>query len=343
MRRCPEETDPMQFLRYCQHDTWAAASRLCCYWKFRLELFGPDRAFRSMDDLSGNGAMDPEVIQFLNGGSALPLPNLSNGKGAVLLDRRLNKGEIVDSPKVNIPLIYLLTQFAKFEWAQKEGGGLQLFHVFLPQNATNFNFGGMQHFVNFLTHAAPVRMTAHLLVDDVGGLSSVWQHLATCYIQIAVSLGFNQGNKYIIHKARSLDERLQQLQALGARKDGIPPSLGGTWEYPPNILHWCEHFFGKDRLPTNGECRLSMNGSEDDTRNAVHQVSWLCQTSSGTGKCIEALSTNRTIHSFVVSFSSGRPLHSTRWQGVLSRSDVDVSTIGEHRIQPTSVSAIQLI
>ncbi|KAL7579258.1 hypothetical protein ACA910_011417 [Epithemia clementina (nom. ined.)] len=39
------ETDPLQFIRYCDYDLLAGAKRLSLYWTERKKLFGPERAF----------------------------------------------------------------------------------------------------------------------------------------------------------------------------------------------------------------------------------------------------------------------------------------------------------
>mmetsp|Transcript_9483 Transcript_9483/g.21407 ORF Transcript_9483/g.21407 Transcript_9483/m.21407 type:complete len:221 (+) Transcript_9483:583-1245(+) len=51
LEACPAlvqfESDPLAFLRWRKYDIWAAALRLCLYWKERLDIFGPQRAFLS--------------------------------------------------------------------------------------------------------------------------------------------------------------------------------------------------------------------------------------------------------------------------------------------------------
>ena len=39
------ETDPIQFVRFCDYDLLARARRLCMYWTERKALFGAERAF----------------------------------------------------------------------------------------------------------------------------------------------------------------------------------------------------------------------------------------------------------------------------------------------------------
>jgi len=58
------ETHPIKFLLRENFDVAKAIKRLVLHWKFRCEVFGPDRAFRPMT-ISGDGALSPEDVSAL--------------------------------------------------------------------------------------------------------------------------------------------------------------------------------------------------------------------------------------------------------------------------------------
>ena len=77
------ETPGESFLRAARWDPWAAASRLVGHWKFRRDLFGPDRAFLPM---TLEGAMRDDRHVFALGGCAL-LPPDAAGRSAIFFNR----------------------------------------------------------------------------------------------------------------------------------------------------------------------------------------------------------------------------------------------------------------
>jgi hypothetical protein len=67
------ESDPIRFLRVDNGNASKAASRLCMYWKKRTQVFG-ERAFPSLRDCSGSGALDEAEIKILEQGFIIRLP-----------------------------------------------------------------------------------------------------------------------------------------------------------------------------------------------------------------------------------------------------------------------------
>lgn len=86
VRLCPflvmTETNPLPFVIFDEMDFSKAAKRLARHWTFRLELFG-NRAFRSLYDLSGNGAFSERDVEEFNTGSFELLP--SDVEGILIL------------------------------------------------------------------------------------------------------------------------------------------------------------------------------------------------------------------------------------------------------------------
>jgi hypothetical protein len=90
-RLCPEliqrESNAMLFLVHEEFNAWKAAVRLAKYWSSRFELFGPDRAFRPMFDLSGEGALPPATVDLLATGLLAILPPDELGHPVCFVDR----------------------------------------------------------------------------------------------------------------------------------------------------------------------------------------------------------------------------------------------------------------
>ena len=58
------ESDPLQFVRFCNYNVWVAGERLVRYWKARKEAFGDERAFLPLI-LTGRGALTAvEIHQY---------------------------------------------------------------------------------------------------------------------------------------------------------------------------------------------------------------------------------------------------------------------------------------
>jgi len=73
---CPQlieaETHPSKFVLRENFDVAKAITRLVLYWKYRCDVFGPDRAFRPMT-ISGDGALSPEDVAALSSGIMFPI------------------------------------------------------------------------------------------------------------------------------------------------------------------------------------------------------------------------------------------------------------------------------
>ena len=81
------ETDPIQYVRYCNYDLWAGAQRLCLYWTIRVELFGIQRAFLPLT-ITGTGALTSEDVITVHCAAICLLPKTRIGQSCILVDRR---------------------------------------------------------------------------------------------------------------------------------------------------------------------------------------------------------------------------------------------------------------
>jgi hypothetical protein len=89
------ELDPIIFLRFEDFDAHAAACRLVAYWEKRKEVFGKDRAFLPIRDLTGKGALNEADVNILTASSVVQVSNDSLGGPVLCTDlSRMDPGLI---------------------------------------------------------------------------------------------------------------------------------------------------------------------------------------------------------------------------------------------------------
>jgi hypothetical protein len=62
------EADPIRFLEFCNYNPWKASKRMIEYWKFRFELFGPDRFWKRVLDTTGTQALSRGAARIIGEG-----------------------------------------------------------------------------------------------------------------------------------------------------------------------------------------------------------------------------------------------------------------------------------
>jgi len=67
------ETHPIKFLLREDFDVDKTIKRMALYWKYRYDVFGPERAFRPMTT-SGDGVLTPEDVADVKTGAIMILP-----------------------------------------------------------------------------------------------------------------------------------------------------------------------------------------------------------------------------------------------------------------------------
>jgi len=91
LAQCPQlifrEAHPVPFLRCCAWNPWQAAARWMEYWKLRLEVFGPERCYRPLDDFSGNGALPEASIRIVETGCSYLNQRDARGRPVIHVDR----------------------------------------------------------------------------------------------------------------------------------------------------------------------------------------------------------------------------------------------------------------
>lgn len=89
------EANPMWFLAYSDFNYSAACKRMVAYWKIRLEIYGADRVYRPVLDLSGKEALSPTAVELLNTGVMRVLRCDRHNRLVLFLDKKRLKPKTI--------------------------------------------------------------------------------------------------------------------------------------------------------------------------------------------------------------------------------------------------------
>lgn len=237
------ESDPMQFLRYCRYDVLAAAERLVLYWEVRKNAFGLQRAYLPLNQ-TGDGALTPNDVLQLKAGFPALLPNSRTGLQVLFCDQRqyLQPTESSDQGNDNTSqtgircFFYLAHLMAKDSIAQLDGVLLLVPLVMRrlePHDAT---------FVNTIALAKtvlPIKFHTHLLnqIPTTSSKRFFVQDVISSFLSKALESGFDHVDTEV-HIDREDGRILNELMDMGLTREGIPTSLGGSWQFQ-NFSNWC--------------------------------------------------------------------------------------------------------
>lgn len=111
-----QESNPIAFLRACQYDAWAAATRLVEYWTLRLELFA-DKAFEPM---TADGAMRDDM-SFLKKAIIIRLGADAHNRPVLYLDRMRWVASVAPRDSIVRCLFYAIQTLSREETTQRFG------------------------------------------------------------------------------------------------------------------------------------------------------------------------------------------------------------------------------
>ncbi|KAL7557106.1 hypothetical protein ACA910_002355 [Epithemia clementina (nom. ined.)] len=232
------ETDPLQFVRYCNYDVLEGAKRLCLYWTERRYWFGPERAFLPLT-LTGTGALTPEDLLSLRAGFPAMLPETTTGRSCLLMDRRKRIASCQKEHVVRC-FFYVYKILAQNDWTQIGGAWC------LDVSATpRFNKGGFDADLvrgiasltarifpvklQFLLLSIPNQLNPDSAADLVQELTIVLEQAMVPQVPLKIhSLVESEPQKI-----------LKDLLALGLTKPGVPYFVGGEWKFE-DFSDWCE-------------------------------------------------------------------------------------------------------
>jgi hypothetical protein len=234
-----EESNPDVFLRVEDFHALIAAKRLCRYWQFRSETFGPKR-FRSLS-LTGEDALGTRELKVLQSDSILLLPKDTQSCPVLSID-----GTCLEKKRHWIEnrdrcIFYMFSLLAEYDMSQTEGAVLLYKMDSPPFHSLDVAF------LERLATSLPLRFKAvHLLSHEP--------------ISHDVESQINFGDETYVHVGSSNDELASQMEEFGVYKAGLPKYLKGKWGLG-KYLQWQE-------LRTRVEWRIPLGFNGRDHSDA---------------------------------------------------------------------------
>lgn len=225
---CPEivqrESPSLRFLEFEAYNYYNAARRLSKYWDIRLKLFGPERAFRSALDLTGNGALRPELLDYVATGVAVILPPDDNQRPVLFSDRSRLPSDFLHWPNE----FRMMLAFGLFQKIMLLSYDFVI--IFLAINKPRF-FPSIGSFISdLLCHAFPLRPPTVYVVCRAP--RSTFKSFIATYIPVILRLlNRNARNFNISIEIGEKDDLLKKLVQNGLHPERLPESVGGTWTY----------------------------------------------------------------------------------------------------------------
>jgi len=218
--KCPEQLDnefKLMFLRSEVFNTDLAAKRYVAYWKRRLEIFGPDRAFLP---LTQNGAFRDDEIALNRGyirivqGAKDPL-----GRGVLILDpSRLDKTKYARESMARSTWYVMHSLLKENVNTQKRG----LLIIAYPKNSrpSQFDRELMKLNAGSIKGCLPVRLSAVHICHPPTFFKLLFPILK-------IFLGERLQKRILVH-AGSEENIRNNLGKYGLTKDQLPTELGGN-------------------------------------------------------------------------------------------------------------------
>lgn len=229
------ETDPLQFVRFCKYDLWAAAQRLCSYWTERKRLFGQQRAFLPLV-LTGTGALTPDDVHTLYAGYPAILPDTTSGKKCVLMDRNNWVDSATDENKLRA-WFYISRILGEDDACQIEGPVILCVAVTPRDRELDWPF--VRRVTSLSSRVFPIRPCVHFLNIPSRRKHAIATAMSRTIVDIVQLCYRNYNPSLHIHIQTEPNQILNELLSLGLTKKGIPMLFGGEWKID-DWYHWCQ-------------------------------------------------------------------------------------------------------
>jgi len=246
---CPEllekESNPQDYLRFCDSSSSAAALQLVAYWQRRFELFGK-RAFLPSSQ-TGEGTLGKNEITMLGSGLFLVLPSDKAGKPVVCFDSSRVAG--VSSEILRRVAFYIFSVAAEIAKASGAPGFVLLCSV---EGGHDVDPLGMHTFSDIL-QVLPCRVeSVHVMVGSGNRARDGVSVEDRIGVLVRRAFGLVPDEVVFVHRGSRADV-LKKLQACGLRKECLPKPWGGwgierfvqwmelrtrfEWDLPPAASH----------------------------------------------------------------------------------------------------------
>jgi hypothetical protein len=217
------ESNPLLFMRHEGFNPFSAARRLVKYWELRYETFGPERAFRSIFDLSGQGALPPVTVEYSRCGLLTILPPDDKGRPVFFLDRSKIPTELMHLKNE----IRFQCSFYALSLLMQTGARDFLVIVFFHSRPRFFPASG-SWFLEAVENAFPLGLDT-ILVACRSPRSFYKQFMAT-YVPVILKIASrSQSRIQIAVDVGETEDILKKLIQHGLNPDHLPESVGGSW------------------------------------------------------------------------------------------------------------------
>jgi hypothetical protein len=263
------ECDPIRFLRVEGGNAAKAAARLCMYWKKRTQLFGK-RAFLSLRDCSGSGALDEAAVKILERGSPVQLPDDAKGSPVFCLDpSRLQDGlKTPGNARLQV-MFHVLDKVAESNPVSQIRGAILL----RVANEPSWDRNKAGKATAILEQAIPIKIKViRILCVPPPGAMRIFEQTALPLLQKVFAEIW--GDRAQVHLASSPAHLAQQLEATGLRKPGLPLCCGGTLNLDKWDIRVAQKNTPPRSLPPEGDEQEQSGPSPPSAhdRELVHQA-----------------------------------------------------------------------
>ena len=261
----PTESDPIQYVRFCNYDLWAGARRLCVYWTERLKLFGPQRAFLPLT-ITGTGALDPSDVLAFHIGFASVLPCTKCGKLVIWFDRR----KLIPTVSVENRLrcLFYLNHILTENDRNHLDGGAMAISVFVTPRLHAMDLIWRKRAGHLLRAVFPLKLEVHLLNVPHKKKPHLVTEMVNAFLDFMRRYLSGGTTSLHVHTQHESGQMLQILLSLGLTKKGIPLFFNGEWKYE-HFTTWCER--RKEMEQRTHFLRLMVEPLQDEGGGAIEQ------------------------------------------------------------------------
>ncbi|KAL7564836.1 hypothetical protein ACA910_001583 [Epithemia clementina (nom. ined.)] len=281
MEKCPklvfQETDPLQFVRYCKYDgtrLTGAAQRLCSYWTERKRLFGSQKAFLPLALVKSAALDEDDLVTLRAAFPAMLFPTIC-GLQCFFLEP---KWKVVGTSMDNVlrSCFYLFTTMAEDDRTQVEG--IHFLLVISTPRGPEVDWNFLHRVFYLMAKVFPVRLQKlHLIgipqqrrpsavVDLMENATNIVGEYRKQDGDDGAADG--SGGDWLPHKSMiqvHLESKpktiLDNLLKEGLTARGIPLSLGGEWSLR-DCSQWC-----RERMMMERSCqKIMQNWHHQDQR-----------------------------------------------------------------------------
>eukprot|EP00977_Amphora_coffeiformis_P026276 scaffold25307_cov168-Amphora_coffeaeformis.AAC.9 len=230
--QCPHlierESHPLLFLKHKEFDVSAAVESFVGFWELRVELLTEERAFLPLN-LTGKGAIDDETCKWIESGAVAILPKDNSGTAQLLLDTRKSpKGDQYASSLLWVKALFALRVLLA-QRATREGYSMLYFHNDVARGI-------------FQAYAWYKEKFRKIPQNYKGIWGLVLDESKAKWLE-ANKANFSDKLKPVF--GTSPQEFAKKLQVEGFRVEGLPESMGGSWNVSA-FTSWVEDYRNED-------------------------------------------------------------------------------------------------